>query len=357
MARSRRILMTTDTAGGVWVYALELAGALAAHQVEVVLATMGTPPTPAQARDAARLRNVELIASDHPQEWMQPTWYEVDDAGAWLQALAARFAPDVVHLNGYAHAAVPFTAPVVVVAHACVCTWWRAVHNEDAPAAWNDYRHRVAAGLRAASVVVAPTAAMLRAVLAIHGVARPGRVIASGRDPARFAPARKEPFVLGAGRRWDPADGLDTLDACAPAVPWPIRVAGPTTPPGGPAAPSQLELLGVLEPDQLSGWMARAAIYALPARYAPFGLSVLEAALSGCALVLGDLSTLREVWGDAALYVDPDDAGALAATLRRLAADSDARATLSRRAHARALELTPARMAAAYRALYDEVAA
>ncbi len=32
----------------------------------------------------------------------------------------------------------------------------------------------------------------------------------------------------------------------------------------------------------------------LPARYEPFGLSVLEAALSGCALVLGDIPSLRE---------------------------------------------------------------
>ena len=34
----------------------------------------------------------------------------------------------------------------------------------------------------------------------------------------------------------------------------------------------------------------------LPARYEPFGLSILEAALSGCALVLGDLPSLRELW-------------------------------------------------------------
>ena len=59
-----------------------------------------------------------------------------------------------------------------------------------------------------------------------------------------------------------------------------------------------------------SGW-PRAAIYALPARYEPFGLSALEAALSGCALVLGDIPSLREVWGDAAVFVPPDDAGGL----------------------------------------------
>ena len=52
--------------------------------------------------------------------------------------------------------------------------------------------------------------------------------------------------------------------------------------------------------------MGRAAIYALPARYEPFGLSILEAALSGCALVIGDIPSLREIWADAALFVPSD---------------------------------------------------
>ncbi|MEB3829625.1 glycosyltransferase [Phormidium sp. CCY1219] len=61
-----------------------------------------------------------------------------------------------------------------------------------------------------------------------------------------------------------------------------------------------------MSPEELSHWYARAAIYAFPARYEPFGLSVLEAALSGCALVLGDIPRLREMWGDAAVFANPD---------------------------------------------------
>ena len=57
------------------------------------------------------------------------------------------------------------------------------------------------------------------------------------------------------------------------------------------------------------------AIYASPARYEPFGLGVLEAALSSCALVLGDSPTLREPWSDAALFVPPDDHDALLTAL------------------------------------------
>ena len=74
----------------------------------------------------------------------------------------------------------------------------------------------------------------------------------------------------------------------------------------------------------------------LPARYEPFGLSVLEAALSGCALVLGDIASLREVWQDAALYVPPDDAGALTAALARLIAEPELRHSLATSARKRA---------------------
>ena len=46
-----KILMTADTVGGVWTYALELAGALAPHGVEVALATMGRRLSSAQEAD------------------------------------------------------------------------------------------------------------------------------------------------------------------------------------------------------------------------------------------------------------------------------------------------------------------
>ena len=59
--------------------------------------------------------------------------------------------------------------------------------------------------------------------------------------------------------------------------------------------------------DELVRSYGDASIFALPARYEPFGLSILEAALSGCALVLGDLPSLRELWTGAAMFVPPDD--------------------------------------------------
>ena len=101
--------------------------------------------------------------------------------------------------------------------------------------------------------------------------------------------------------------------------------------------------------------MSRASIFALPARYEPFGLSTLEAALRGCALVLGDIPSLREIWGDAALYARPDDEAGLADAIGKLAGDAAHRTELAARANLRAQLFTPARTARAMRDLYEAI--
>ena len=110
--------------------------------------------------------------------------------------------------------------------------------------------------------------------------------------------------------------------------------------------------LGRLDPEALARWYARASIFVLPARYEPFGLSVLEAALAGCALVLGDIPSLREIWTDAAIFVPPDDRVKLRAALRMLIQDSALRDRFAQRARARASSLTSERMGQQYLQLY-----
>lgn len=348
--------MTADPVGGVWTYALELAAALRPAGVHVTLATMGAALTPAQRAEAAAVANVELRESTFKLEWMPDPWDDVELAGRWLLELASQVTPDVVHLNGYAHAALPFQAPTLVVAHSCVVSWFRAVKGHDAPAEFDRYRQAVRRGLDAADAIVAPTRAMLDALTACHG-AREGRVIANGLNSSAFRVGPKEPFILAVGRLWDEAKNVAALTRAATRLPWPVRIAGDARDPGTGEvrAFENVEALGVLPREALAGQFARASIFAAPARYEPFGLAPLEAALGGCALVLGDLASLREVWGDAAVFVPPDDDDALAGAIGRLVDDSDGRAHLARRARTRALELGPEPFARAYLALYREL--
>lgn len=353
-----RILMTADAVGGVWTYALELTAALGSHGIEVVLAVMGPPPRPDQRASATRLENLRLEVGTYALEWMDDPWAEVDASGPWLLALAARHRVDLVHLNTYAHGSLPFEQPVVVVGHSCVASWFEAVFHYRAPARYDEYRRRVAGGLASADAVVAPTAAMSSALERLYGPLGHLRVIPNGRDLGGFRPGRKHPFVLSAGRLWDEAKNVACLAAAASSIAWPVYVAGDLRHPNGKKSRlSGIEALGRLPERELAQWMSRASIYALPARYEPFGLSVLEAAASGCALVLGDIPSLREVWEDAAVYVHPDAPDALTDALRRLIVHDAYRHALSDLARKRAMTMTAARMGLEYVDLYRGLAA
>jgi glycosyltransferase involved in cell wall biosynthesis len=220
------------------------------------------------------------------------------------------------------------------------------------------YRAVVAAGLRAADHVVAPTEAMMMALQRHHGPLARRSVIANGRDPARFRPAAKQPFVLTAGRLWDRAKNIDSVAAIAARLSWPVVAAGDAgrleVGIGTPTFP--IRYIGCLSQTDLAEWLGHASIFALPARYEPFGLLPLEAALSGCALVLGDIASLREVWGEAARYVDCNDPEHLRMEIQQLIADAATRHEMADRARRRALAFTAARMGDAYTELYRNLA-
>jgi glycosyltransferase involved in cell wall biosynthesis len=346
-----KVLMTTDTVGGVWTYALELADALAPHGVRTSLAAMGPRPNEAQE---AEVRASSVDRFEHAEvklEWMAEPWEDVERAGEWLLALADEVRPDVVHLNGYAHGALSWEAPTLVAAHSCVLSWHRAVRGRDAPCEWEEYEAALGAGLAAADTLVAPTQALLDAVVSLYGPPCDAYVIPNGRRPLA-APAAKESFILSAGRLWDEGKNVAALDRVAPRLSWPVVLAGEGDASGGGA-----RVLGRLSPAELGGYLARAAIYAAPARYEPFGLGALEAGLAACALVLGDIPSLREVWGDAALFVDPGDDDALASALELLIANGARRRDLGARARRRALTYSTERMAGAYVQVYERLVA
>jgi glycogen synthase len=344
-----RILMTTDTVGGVWNYSLGLCEALAAHGVVVHLSTLGPPAAESQLQKAQALKNVVLHESDYRLEWMDDPWEDIAKAGKWLLHLEDTVGPDLVHLNGYVHASLPWAAPVCVVAHSCVASWWQAVRQESIPAEWACYRLAVARGLRMADEVIAPTAAMLQSLQSNYGDLPNGSVVPNGVSEKAFRPKNKQPIIFSAGRLWDAGKNIQSLVESGAELEWPIVIAGE----GSLDRRGNVSLLGRLPQEKVAEWMAVASIYCLPARYEPFGLSVLEAALSGCALVLGDIPSLNELWKGAAVFVAPEDLDGLRLTLCRLIEDQLAREQLARLSLQRAKEFTVERMAKAYLGIYE----
>jgi glycogen synthase len=344
--------MSADTVGGVWNYSISLIRALAPYGIEVILATMGRPPSANQRHQVQSIRNLYLESSNFKLEWMDDPWTEVTRAGDWLLAIEARWRPAIIHLNGYSHAALAWRAPAIVVAHSCVLSWWDAVRPEPIPARWKRYEEQVTAGLCAAKMVIAPTAAMLADLRRLYRWNGNGVVIWNGLGPRNRGCDRKEKLILTVGRFWDEAKNLRALESVASQVSWPIYAAGEAE---VISENSQLKRLGHLSAARVWNWMRRASVYALPARYEPFGLSILEAALSGCALVVGDIPSLRELWDGAARFVMPDDIAGLCHELTSLIADQRLREDFAARARRRACLYGLERMAKEYVSVYQNV--
>ena len=353
----RRVLMTADAVGGVWPYSLDLATAFRERGIETTLAVMG-PSMNAAQRDEAGRRGIHFVEAPYKLEWAESPWDDLDRAGEWLLAVAAAVRPDIVHLNGYCHAVLPWTSRPIVVAHSCVRSWWRAVHGAAAPAEWDRYTGAVMEGLAAAHLVVAPSLAMISMLHEEYGAFGRWAVIPNGRatvgEMADSIPLKSD-VVFSAGRLWDKAKNIGALSSVADQLSWRVVIAGAGGTDGVDAPAVNVTRLGLVDSSTMSRWYARAAIYVLPALYEPFGLSILEAAASGCALVLGDIPSLRENWSDAAVFVNPRDRQELAFAIQSLIDNPIERRRLAMRGMARARQFTVSRMADAYLEAYQTV--
>jgi glycogen(starch) synthase len=357
-----RLLITTDTVGGVWSFTRELTEELLRRGHAVALVSFGKRPSPDQTgwtlrQSQAHGDRFHFTSSDVPLEWMQDNGSSLHAGEPVLAAVAQQFRPDVLLSNQFCFGATGLKLPRVVVAHSDVLSWARAC-NPGAlePTPWlNQYTSLVQRGLLQAQALVAPTRWMLSA-LQPHFLLPPATaVIPNGLCIRQEGPAvSRQMQAISAGRLWDDAKGLDIFSDVQ--LPCPVLIAGDLHLDGEAAsrtAPAGITALGSLSHPNLLQHFRQSAMYLCTSRYEPFGLAPLEAALCGCAVIARDLPSLREVWEDSALYFT--DASGLQAQLQRLSAQPNALAEAQSRALARAQQFTVERMTDGYLAVFEHV--
>jgi len=110
---------------------------------------------------------------------------------------------------------------------------------------------------------------------------------------------------------------------------------------GDVAAMPGVRRLGYVDDGDLPALYGGAALFVFPSLYEGFGLPPLEAMACGTPVVSSGTSSLPEVLGDAAAYVDdPRDAEAMADAIVRVIDDGMLRATLAERGRRRAATYT-----------------
>jgi glycosyltransferase involved in cell wall biosynthesis len=350
-----RLLLATDAVGGVWAYSLELARALEPLGVKTLLAVMGPPPSAEQREDAA---GIDLVDTGLPLEWLDTDPAGLRRAGEAIAELGSTVGADIVQTcTGALLAETQFTQPTIAVQHSCVATWWAAVNGTPLPAEFEWRRALVDHGLNRARAVVAPSAAFAADTALAYPLSQPIETVHNGRRPIAPAAVPQGEFVFTAGRLWDEGKNVATLDAAAARIEAPFQAAGPLRGPNGAAIElAHLRHVGELSATRIAGLMAARPVFASAAVYEPFGLTALEAAVAGCALVLSDIPTHRELWSDAAVFVPPRDDVSFAEMIRALLADGAAREALGEAARERAQQYTPERMAAQMSEIYARLA-
>jgi len=208
------------------------------------------------------------------------------------------------------------------------------------------------ASARRARLVIVSSEATGRDVEELYGVRRDRiRVVphAERHDPDPGPELPREPFVLSVGV-------LDARKRIAALVEghWRYLSAAPPDPPpcrlvvvGGGGGDEEAvrravregcEIAGFVPPKRLSELYRLATLLVYPSAHEGFGLPVVEAMAHGCPVLVARNSSLVEVGGDVALYLDDASPEGIAAALADALADREAlreRGEASRRQAAR----------------------
>jgi glycosyltransferase involved in cell wall biosynthesis len=354
-APTLRVALHCETGpGGALATTTTLLGAL---RSDIEVTVIGSQPDLLDELAASRPGAVTLVV---------PPVDSKLDAVAIGRHIAAvrRLRPDVLHVS----CNNPWSSPYGLLAGVMTRTPTVAVVHGPAPA-WRRRQQWLVRRLAPhVSVFVSVSSASSRATEQALALA-PGsvRTIYNGVPlPPDLAPRPgPEEAVIGAVSRFSPEKALDVLiEAFAGVRHGRLVLIGDGD--ERPRLEALVEELGLVDRVCFAGWVtgpwtAQWALSALvvPSRSEGFGLVVVEAMLAGIPVVATDVGGLPELIEQdrTGLLVPADDPAALAGAITRVIDDRD---QALQRAEAARLDarrrFSPAAMAAAYGALYDETA-
>jgi len=358
-----------EAPGGIGRYTAELVRLLPGRGVDVTAFTARHRTSDVRAALAAHdLADVEVVVLPLPSAVLYDAWH--------LPGLAnpvRRVAPvDLVHAPS---PAVPPTGkvPLVVTVHdAAPITMPEAFTKRGV------YFHRI--GFRTAAkrarLVIAVSAFSADEVAAHTPIRRDRiRVVHNGVDLERatdddVARVRATfglgdlPYVFWAGTHQPRKNVRVLLDAFARLgddVPHRLVLAGPkgwlADDEDGAVARAlgdRVRLLGPVDRRDIFPLFAGADLFAFPSRHEGFGIPVLEAMAQDTAVVCADIPALREVAGDAARFVAPDDVEGWAAAFGDLLGHDAGRRALADRGRDHVQAFSWSRCAGETAAVYAE---
>lgn len=296
------------------------------------------------------------------------------DSAAWLRKHRQEF--DLIQANGF----ITWEPCDIVAAHFIHTSWmgsrfypYRGLKPYQLyqrsfsvlNARWEKQAYRSARCVIAVSDIIAGQVAEL-------GVPRERiEVILNGVDTAEFVPGPSEraslhlpegvPLLVFVGDIRTPRKNLGTVLRALPHLPGVhLAVAGAVD---GSPAPEQARSLGVADrvhflgkTPRVAALMRSADLFCFPSLYEPFGLVAVEAMAAGLPVVVSrHVGAARSFEGSLAVVDDPENAEALAATVRALLASPQKRVAMAESALAKARSISWSATAKAYLSTYQRL--
>ncbi len=107
----------------------------------------------------------------------------------------------------------------------------------------------------------------------------------------------------------------------------------------------QVKLLGFVPDEDLPSLYAGAEMFVYPSFYEGFGLPVVEAMASGCPVITSDLSSTKEIAGEAAVLINPNSEDELTNAIKTMLKNNRLRERIVKNGIERAEEFTALRTA------------
>jgi glycosyltransferase involved in cell wall biosynthesis len=336
-------MLLAGVSTGVEVSILELARALCRRRAcEVCLFVPEHSPFPDLSGPRFSTRRVPLVGASRA---VRVLWEHVR-----LRAVVNHGPFDALHAPGYV-APLGLKKPLIVTIHdlfALTRPAWCSRLNRD------HFRALIPPAVRRAARVIVPSESTRKALAEVLPSSR-GKTsvipfgvrddLARVRNPVRLAAVREKyrlpgRFILFVGnlepRKNLPGilrafqayreSGLDPVDlVLVGRRRFGVKVCRLTR---RLRVDTGLHSPGYVADEDLAAIYSMARVFFFPTLDEGFGFPVLEAMACGVPVVASDRGALPEVAGDAAVFIDPADVGAMAAALTRVLGDADLRAEM-----------------------------
>ena len=286
-----------------------------------------------------------------------PTW------NVWAGLSADRHADVFLSTNSYLTAW--FTrAPTAVVVYDTIA--WDAPDSAQRRAQLIE-RATIRRGLRRARAAICISDATRRDLVARFPFATQKATVVplAAADHFRHLPARERGDVVLSVGTLEPRKNLVRSIRAHESLPEELRSRHPLVVAGaagwedeeilGRARDAGTTILSEVSEEELAELYATCALFLFPSLYEGFGLPLLEAMSTGAACVTSNVSSLPEVGGEAARYVDPTSVEEIRQALEELLRSPERRADLGEKARARAGEFSWDRTAEGILKTLDEL--